>query len=320
MERLYALKLKQALPLEQKIELSLARIRDWYEYFHGNVAVSFSGGKDSTVLLDLVRSIYPEVEAVFVNTGLEYPEIVKRVKAVENVTLLRPKMNFKTVIEKFGWPIISKQISGEIGRVNGCFDSEASRELRLAKVRKNLKPKWHFLFDAPFKISDRCCHVLKTGPIKEFGEKTGKRQYIGTLAADSYRRKWAYAFSGGCNVVSRRYVRSAPLSFWTENDILEYTLLKKLPLCSVYGEIIKENGHYVTTKATGTGCLFCCFGLHMRPSPNKFERLAETHPELHKYVMEKLGLGEVLAWLRENVPGRLREKFKDGLTREARLF
>ena len=67
----------QALPLERKIQISQARIIEFYNRVEGMVYVSFSGGKDSTVLLHLVRSIFPEVKGVFSNTGLEYPEIVQ---------------------------------------------------------------------------------------------------------------------------------------------------------------------------------------------------------------------------------------------------
>ena len=66
---------RQSLPLEAKIRMTEIRIRDWYDYWDGNVYVSFSGGKDSTVLLHIVRSMYPEVPAVFSDTGLEFPEI-----------------------------------------------------------------------------------------------------------------------------------------------------------------------------------------------------------------------------------------------------
>ncbi len=93
---------RQAYPLDLKIGLSENRIRHWYDTHAGNVSVAFSGGKDSTVLLHLVRSLYPEVPAVFVDTGLEYPEIRDFVSDTENVTWLRPRMSFKQVIEKKG--------------------------------------------------------------------------------------------------------------------------------------------------------------------------------------------------------------------------
>ena len=81
------LKQRQNLPLNLKIELTKRRIREFYEYFDGQVYVSFSGGKDSTVLLDIVRSLYPNVLAVFVDTGLEYPEVRQFVKSIENITI-----------------------------------------------------------------------------------------------------------------------------------------------------------------------------------------------------------------------------------------
>ena len=106
---LWELKQKQSLPLEAKIAMTLRRIREWYEYWDGNVYVSFSGGKDSTVLLHLVRQYYPGVPAVFSDTGLEFPEIREFVKTVPNVTWLRPALTFKKVIEKHGYPVISKE-------------------------------------------------------------------------------------------------------------------------------------------------------------------------------------------------------------------
>lgn len=92
--------------------MTKSRIRDWINaYGEDGVYVSFSGGKDSTVLLDLVRQDYPNIPAVFVDTGLEYPEIRKFVKTFDNVEWLKPKMTFKQVIAKYGYPFISKEVS-----------------------------------------------------------------------------------------------------------------------------------------------------------------------------------------------------------------
>ena len=102
----------QSLPLSAKVKMTKDRIIQWVEeYGEDGVYVSFSGGKDSTVLLNIARSIYPDMKAVFVDTGLEYPEIRSFVKSFDNVDWLRPKMNFKQIIDKYGYPFFSKEIS-----------------------------------------------------------------------------------------------------------------------------------------------------------------------------------------------------------------
>lgn len=102
----------QSLPLSAKIRMTEYRIKQWVDRFgEDGVYVSFSGGKDSTVLLDIARKIFPDIKAVFVDTGLEYPEIRQFVKGFDNVDWVRPKMTFKQVIEKYGYPFISKEVS-----------------------------------------------------------------------------------------------------------------------------------------------------------------------------------------------------------------
>lgn len=102
----------QSLPLEQKIEMTKRRVTEWVdEYGIDGVCVSFSGGKDSTVLLDICRKLYPEMKAAFVDTGLEYPEVRDFVRTYDNVEWLKPKKTFKEVINEYGYPIISKEVS-----------------------------------------------------------------------------------------------------------------------------------------------------------------------------------------------------------------
>ena len=90
----------QNLPLDVKIAKSRLRIREWYEHYGGQVNVSFSGGKDSSVLLHLVRSLYPEVPAVFSDTGLEFPQMYEHIDKFEretglNITRVKPDMPFE---------------------------------------------------------------------------------------------------------------------------------------------------------------------------------------------------------------------------------
>ena len=104
----------QALPLERKIQITQARILEWNKHYDGKIVVSFSGGKDSTVLLDLVRRAIPDAKAVFSNTGLEYFEIQKFVYQTPNVDVIRPKLRFDEVISTYGYPLIGKEVAEAI--------------------------------------------------------------------------------------------------------------------------------------------------------------------------------------------------------------
>ena len=126
----------QALPLELKIKLTQRRIREWYQYFGGQVCVSFSGGKDSTVLLDIVRGIYPDVPAVFSDTGLEYPEIKEFVKTKDNVEIVRPKINFRQVIETYGYPLVSKEVAEAIHYARRILPEERSQTVQVERERE----------------------------------------------------------------------------------------------------------------------------------------------------------------------------------------
>lgn len=298
------LKLLQNYPLDLKIEKTKLRIREWYEHYNGEVYISFSGGKDSTVLLDIVRNMYPDVEAVFSNTGLEFPEIVKFVKTFDNVTIIKPEKTFKRVIEEKGYPVISKSVSNcvRLARKNieEGKDTLRVRQIKgLEKGSKFNKSKWQFLLDAPFKISDECCNELKKKPMKKYEKESGKKPFIATMAEEGQQRETAY-LKTGCNAFNNG--RSQPMGFWTEQDVLQYIFENKLKICSVYGDVVEEsdmlgNKYYRTTGEKRSGCIFCMFGCHLEESPNRFERLKYTHPTQYRYCMEKLGLKEVLDYI-----------------------
>lgn len=294
----------QALPLWAKVRMTERRIKGWYEHWDGEVYVSFSGGKDSTVLLDIARGIYPDVEAVFVNTGLEYPEIQQFVKTFDNVTILRPEMRFDEVIKRYGYPVISKEVSNTIYSLKKTGEKEYL-ERRMIKGYCNKKYKEIAKLD--FYISEKCCNVMKKKPTKSFTKETNKKPITAQMACESSLRLQQWQ-RNGCNGFDMKSPVSNPMSFWTEQDVLEYVKAKDLRIASVYGSIeyatdpeqirwheideslavfeSKEVKALTTTGCDRTGCIFCGFGCHLDASPGRFERLKQTHPRQYKYCIE----------------------------------
>lgn len=313
----------QTLPLEAKIIMTKRRIRDWYEYWDGQVHVSFSGGKDSTVLKHIVDSMYDDVPSVFVNTGLEFPEIQAFAKAQPNTITVRPAMRFDEVLKTYGYPVIGKRQARFIRDLqNANGQNDATVNLRLTGYNRAgnycpsmiLAKKWQPLKDAPFKISEQCCDVMKKEPLKKYQKETGRMPIMATMACESSTRKQAWQ-KIGCNAFKAKSPRSAPLSFWTENDVLEYLVKYDVPYCSVYGEIKQDSdGKYYTTGEKRTGCTFCMFGCHLEKEPNRFQRMKITHPRQYDYCInggeeidgkwqpnkDGLGLGKVLDTLGVN--------------------
>ena len=256
----YDLAQMQSLPLEAKIIMTKQRIRLWHEHWDGQVYVSFSGGKDSTVLKHIVDSMYDDVPAMFVNTGLEYPEtqmFVKDIKAGKwdcfnsDVEIFRPEMRFDDVIKKYGYPVVSKEVSQTIceARKNAATGKYTYRlkKLNNEAVDKDGKlssyniPQWRFLLDVPYDISHKCCDVMKKKPAKIYEKQTSRKPFIATLASESRLRKTQW-IQYGCNAFEKARPTSQPLSFWTEQDILHYIKNYNVPYCSVYGDIVYDSG------------------------------------------------------------------------------
>jgi len=298
--------LMQAWPLSRKIQVTQTKILEWYLHYGGNVSVSFSGGLDSTVLLDLARRVYPDIRAAFVQTGMEYPEIQDFVKSVPNVKWLYPEIPFTKVINKYGYPVISKEISK---RIYYARKGSLWAIMHLQGRSKNGEPskynerymKWAHLVDAPFPISDKCCEISKKRPLHLFSKETGCMPIIGTMASESMRRQSAYLMTG-CNAFNKKEPSSQPLSFWKKQDVLEYIRLTGIPYASIYGDIITDpkTGKLKTTGAQRTGCAYCMFGCHLEKEPNRFQRMAVEHPNQYDYCINRLGLGAVLDYI--NVP------------------
>lgn len=135
----------QHLPLDRKIQITQTRIIEFYQHFNGQVCVSFSGGKDSTVLLHIARQLFPEIPAVFSNTGLEYPEIQRFVKTFDHVDIVTPAMNFSEVVSNYGYPLIGKEVAEAIHYARRIRSQspkvERERERTIMQKREELLSK-----------------------------------------------------------------------------------------------------------------------------------------------------------------------------------
>lgn len=294
------LSVMQAWPLQRKIQVTQAKILEWYCHYDGNVAVSFSGGKDSVVLLDLARRVYPDIPAVFADTGLELPQVRDFVKTVPNVAWRRPETPFHKVIEEYGYPVVSKEVAHRIyyARKGSYWAHMHLRGLTKdgapSKFNERYK-KWAFLVDAPFPVSGKCCDITKKRPIYRYQKETGAAVITGTMACESVARQSAY-LQTGCN--SFKSNKSQPISFWLEEDVLAYLRLTGIPYSSIYGDIVEDKkGRLITTGAHRTGCAFCMFGVHLERKPNRFQHMELEHPALHDYCINKLGCGKVLDYI-----------------------
>ena len=117
------------------------------------------------------------------------------------------------------------------------------------------------------------------------------------MASESRLRTNVY-LKNGCNSFNSKNPYSMPLGFWTEQDILEDIQIYNIPYCSIYGEIKKnKQGKLYTTGEQRTGCMFCMFGCHLEKSPNRFERMKESHPKQYDYCINQLGCGKVLDFI-----------------------
>jgi len=318
----------QSLPLNLKECIAKDRIREWINKIgEEKTYISFSGGKDSTVLVNLVDSLYPnnDIPLVFVDTGLEYPEIRDFVRGYgDRVVWLRPRKSFKQVISECGYPFISKEVSDAVSLAKRGYKSGMDKLNGVDKngeesgFRKSFK-KWKFMLNAPFSVSDECCWINKKEPCKRYETETGRYPMLGVMASESVFRKTAW-LETGCNAFESKRKMSKPLSTWMEQDVLSYIQKYHLPIASVYGDVVpkenqlsffEENNELTTTGCDRTGCMYCGYGCHLN-NDQRFVRLKETHKQIYDYVFKPeseggLGYKDKIDWI--NINGKLNIKY-----------
>lgn len=287
----------QALPLDDKIAIAQKAIHEFVEHFGvDGIYISFSGGKDSTVLIHLCRQLYPDLVGLYSDTGLEFPEIRDFVQTFDNITIVTPKMHHREMLKKCGYPVVSKEQAEWIYRIRSGTSSGAIQKafyglnLDGTPTRFKLSEQWKYLLNAPFNIGSGCCKEMKLKPIAEYVKQTGRVPIMGTTASESALRAQKFMQYGFYNLEGKK-AQCTPMSIWTDDDVWAYIHRFNLPYCKIY-----DMGY------DRTGCVFCGFGAHLDKEPNRFQRLQRTHPDLWRYCMKPyddggLGLREVLEFM-----------------------
>lgn len=282
---LYSLR---SLPLSGKVIKTKRMIQDAItEFGLEKVYVSYSGGKDSTVLSHISKELYPNILHIFSNTTNEYPETIQHVKWEKdnnntNLITVIPKdkngkvWTFKSVVEHYGYPVFSKRIANAI-RTYSHAKTPETKQHSIEYINRNFKKYDKY---KELNISDKCCEKLKKEPLKKKAKELGLEcAIIGILASESRQREQEW-LNYGCNVFHiKKDNQCRPLSFWTEKDIYEYIKENDLKISTLY-----EKGY------SRNGCMYCGFGVHLENNgPNRYERLKNTHPVQYSYLVHNFG-------------------------------
>lgn len=211
--------------------------------------------------------------------------------------IITPEMRFDKVILTYGYPLISKEVSEAIyyaRRINHSHQKEPAWRRRQLIASPDdpeygtsmfRKRQWLPLArDLPAMIGGYCCEKTKKSPVHKYQHKNKVKPIFGTLAEESRLRTSAW-IKTGCNSFEGQKAASKPLSFWTEQDILQYLSDYGIKIASVYGDIVGEPGNLHCTGCTRTGCVFCGFGAHLEKGETRFQRLARTHPKQYEYCI-----------------------------------
>jgi hypothetical protein len=316
---------KQSLPYEAKIILAERRAREFYEKITGadynaNAHISV-GGLDSITLLLFLRSIGIDVPAVSVSS-LE-DKSIQEIHIKLGVIPLKPLMSKTDVINKFGFPVISKS---KASRIEYLQTPDSSKQTFIHAImtgqmgeqgnygqsdKIKLPDKWLVKFGglyghhrkdllckiAPFKVSAKCCKWLKEKPCDDWAKENKSYPYLGMMASEGGQREGGL-MKNGCNYYGKKVIRSCPFAIFMRQDLLQLALDLNVPIPTIYGEIKrKPDGTLYTTRAQRTGCGMCGFGIHIEKRPHRFDRLRDDNPKEWRYWMYDVGWGKVLDWI-----------------------
>ena len=264
-----------------KISLAEDIIIKAYEENNGNIFLSFSCGKDSTILRDIALRLYPELKVVFSNTTNELKEILDYAKTIPNLITVFPKMNFKKVLQTKGFPLVSKEVSqkvNELKRTHGKT-TRATRFYGDKKGNGRLSTKWRFLAEQEFNTTHQCCAILKKDPLNNYAKKHGLKPMIALMQDESSLRQQLALYGKDDEKKIYPFLRSG----WTENDIWEYAKLYNIRFAECYYDRVID-GVFIPKKKR-SGCKYCGFGI-THEKEDRFARSKLTNPKRYEGMMK----------------------------------
>jgi len=297
-ERSNELNRLQRLSLEEKITRTQSIIESiCNDYNDDEIYLSFSGGKDSTVLSHIVYEMGCKVLLLMTNTRLEFPESLKFAREWSKkinmpLEIILPEKRPMEVWQKYGYPVISKLVADHVERINNG---------QITKAINDNEDK--YMKYAGIHLSGKCCDYLKKEPIKRFlkEHKELKIGLLGTMAEESQMRRLVW-IRKGCIYEHHTTGKIAnPIIHWTEKDIWDYIQKNDIEISELYTKYgMKRNG-----------CFCCGFGSHIE-NPNKYQLLYHYNKRLWKNVLDKFGFREVLKQCKINYyPNAKLEDFKE---------
>lgn len=233
------------------------------KYGEENFYISFSGGKDSTVLHHLIDEAIPgnKIPRVFINTGIEYEFIRKYVidlkQRDDRFVIFNSNVNITKMLQDKGYPFKSKEHSCKLAMYQSKGINTKSIERYLDDNNSFKWPdklKYQFTDEFDLKISDKCCYELKKHPIQRYEKESGRNiSILGLRMGEGGQR----ANHEGCVVFdsSHELKKFKPLNPCS-NEFIEWYLHKRnIKLCSLY---------YPPYNFKRTGCKGCPYAIDLQ--------------------------------------------------------
>lgn len=231
------------------------------KYGEENFYLSFSGGKDSVILHHLLDKALPnnQIPRVFINTGIEYNDIVKFVTELASkdsrIIMLKPSKPVKATLEQYGYPFKSKEHSCKLHEWQlGHTETNSAKKYIDPNNRYGCPKALRYQFEEglDFKVSQYCCLKMKKAPAKEYEKKSGR-----SIAITGMRKEeGGQRINLGCILTDKkgRVIRFHPLAVVTEEWEDWFRERESIQLCKLY---------YPPFNFKRTGCKGCPFSMEL---------------------------------------------------------